>query len=180
MKELQDFWEGIPPVTRWLFASAAASGLLLVWSSNFAYLTVFNFRMFWSFFHFWRPITAMGLAGGVSMHYVFHLMMFYRYSKKLEEGWFRNNTPEYAWFVLFIAAYCVLCGAISRRFEMILLQPTLLMAIMYFWSRINPEREVKFFFGLKFPAIYLPVAFFCFSFILSGGALYVRNEGEAP
>lgn len=51
---------------------------------------------------------------------------------------------------------------------MMLLGEGLLSAIIYFWSRKNPDLVMSFMFGLKFQAIYLPWVLCAFK-VLQGG-----------
>lgn len=45
------------------------------------------------------------------------------------------------------------------------------MTIIYLWAQKNRNSPVSFFFGIRFPAMYLPAVMLAFDFITDGNAL---------
>lgn len=45
------------------------------------------------------------------------------------------------------------------------------MVLIYLWAQKNRTTPVSFFFGIKFPAMYLPAVMAAFDFITDGNAL---------
>ena len=63
------------------------------------------------------------------------------------------------WSVALVMAYF---------FGMMIIGQIITMAIMYTWAQCNKDTIVSFYFGTKFPAMYLPWALLLFNILLGG------------
>ena len=94
------------------------------------------------------------------------LMMFlYNQSKSLESTEFEGRTSDYIFFLLFNA---ILLLPISYFFNFIVLGRSLIMSIIYLWSRKFPNVQMSFYFGIKFMGMYLPWVLCGFELLLGG------------
>lgn len=61
--------------------------------------------------------------------------------------------------------------AINCYFKMAGMWENMSMVLIYLWAQKNRTTPVSFFFGIKFPAMYLPAVVAAFDFITDGNAL---------
>lgn len=90
-----------------------------------------------------------------------------RFGTALESGLFFGRSADY----LFMLLFGVLLFPISFYFSIPLLGSSLIMIMIYYWSRKNPDAEMSFMFGLQFKSRYLPWAMAGFSLIAGGNPI---------
>merc|ERR1712003_45882 len=97
-------------------------------------------------------------------------MFLLRYGASLEREWFVGRKADFVYFVLISATLLHIIGYV---FQWMVLSMGLILAIIYYWSRQNPDVIMSFLFGIKFPAVYLPWALVAMQ-LLMGGSLPVQ------
>jgi hypothetical protein len=113
----------------------------------------------------WRLFTCFFFWGRLSFQFLISMMLLYRHSSSLETTIYDGRKADYVFFLLFSSAFLLLSTALRQS---VILAGGLLSAIVYLWSRKNPELEMSFMFGLRFKAIYLPCVLCGFK-MLQGG-----------
>lgn len=93
------------------------------------------------------------------------MMWLVRYGASIERDTFASDTADYLTFVLFGAL--VLLG-LGHVLGMLILAKPLVLMVIYYWSRKNPDIEMSFLFGLRFKAIYFPWVLVGFNVLMGG------------
>ncbi|KAK9485087.1 Der1-like family-domain-containing protein [Lipomyces starkeyi] len=163
--EIVDFIYSVPPITRLFLLGTVGTTfgtLLNVISSalliNHWPLTIYKLQL-------WRPFTAFFVVGGDPMSKLMEIYMFYTYSKDLEMEKFRGYTADYLYFLTLLGS--AIAGLNYFTGGVAYLAP-LLVALTHTWSQYNPERIVRFYFGITFKAKYLPAVLLAFKLLIEG------------
>lgn len=158
----------MPKITKTLFAGsflftlAAHFGLLSPWS------LILDWQMIWHKFHIWRLGTSFFYCGKVGFPFLINLYFLYSYSLRMETELFERRPADYitmllvCWFVALTIAYFM---------GLMIIGQIITMAIMYTWAQCNKDVVVSFYFGTKFPAMYLPWALLMFNILLGGNGM---------
>jgi Derlin-2/3 len=89
----------------------------------------------------------------------------FRYGVQLETNVYAGRGADYAWFLLSTMAILLASTALLPA---VLLGPSLIMALVYVWSRANATARVSFFGLFAVEGFYLPFALLAWT-LLSGG-----------
>lgn len=95
-----------------------------------------------------------------------------RIGRSLENSKFNGRSSEFFFMLLF----GLLFFPMTLIIPMPILAFPLIMIIIYYWSKLNPDAEMSFLFGLRFKAKYLPWVMLGFS-VLTGGNPFVELLG---
>uniref|UniRef100_A0A6G1SAG7 Derlin n=1 Tax=Aceria tosichella TaxID=561515 RepID=A0A6G1SAG7_9ACAR len=170
MAEIGDWFNQMPPVTRYWFAGSLGLPILCrfsLFSPNSMVLT----SDFLKNLQLWKPLTAVlyyPLTGNQGFHFLMNLYFIYNYSQRLELGYFGGRTADYVFMLLF--NWLALVG-IGWALGMIMLMDPMVMSVIYVYCMINQDQIVSFWFGTRFKARYLPWALFGVNFMLGGGGI---------
>merc|ERR1712086_983269 len=152
---LEAWFQAMPIVTRYTFASLVVVTL----AGNFGLISPMTLALIpqqvFQKFEIWRLVTNMMFMGKLGFGFLIHLMFLYQHSQPLEQFVDSQGQGDYFFFMLCCAAFLNMLGLL---FELYFLGPSLIMAVIYYWSRVHPQAqgEVSFMFGLRFPGVYLP------------------------
>jgi len=119
----------------------------------------------------WRLFTAFFFQR-FGLNFAFQLYFLYRYSFDLETAKFSGRPADYVFFLLFEAGLILILAGfmISADFDrLLLLNASLVMAIVYTWSQYNRNTMVTFFFGVRFKALYFPAVLLLYEFLVLQG-----------
>eukprot|EP00736_Rhodelphis_marinus_P003202 Rmarinus@m.12564 len=149
---IEDWFNGLPLVTKNYFISAVSVTL----AANFGLISWD--RLYWDIplimkFQLWRLITPFLVLGGLGFSLLIVLMMLVRYSQALEQGIFAGRPADYLFCLIFCAISLI---GLNFLIPMPFMGQPLVYALVYVWSRHNPDTIVSFMFGLRFQALYLP------------------------
>jgi Derlin-2/3 len=164
----QDWYRDIPIITKILVT--ATFSLTLFSDHRFGILPSYNLVLLWpqiyNNFQIWRLFTAVVYAGGFSFAYAMHLYMLYSFSLRYEANTIntgaRGSAADYLWMLLIFSVTLWFLGYI---FAMFVLSESLLFAIMYVWSRHEPNSMASIF-GFQFRAIYMPWMYCAFRLLM--------------
>uniref|UniRef100_A0A1I7T265 Derlin n=1 Tax=Caenorhabditis tropicalis TaxID=1561998 RepID=A0A1I7T265_9PELO len=167
--DLENFLLGMPVVTRYWFLASTIVPLL----GRFGFIQMQYMFLQWELvinkFQFWRPLTALiyyPVTPQTGFHWLMMCYFLYNYSKTLERETFRGRSADYLFMLIFNWFFCVgLCMALEIYF---LLEP-MVISVLYVWCQVNKDTIVSFWFGMRFPARYLPWVLWGFNAILRGG-----------
>jgi len=93
------------------------------------------------------------------------MMFLVRYGQSLEQTTFNGRTADYVFCLSFGALALLVIGWILH---LPLLAMSLIMMIIYIWSRKNPNINMSFMFGIQFLSFYFPWVLVAFNFLLGG------------
>merc|ERR1712188_54764 len=171
---MEEFFKKIPPVTRVLFCST----IFLSLAVRFNFLPARALDLSWEplvyQFQIWRLITNFFIHA-LNMQFLINLMFLYKYSGFLEETTFDGRTADYVWFMMF---GCSLLACVGLWLRWGYLGLSMIIMILYYWSRKNPNLEMSFWFGITFKAIYFPWILCMFN-VLMGGTPIMQLLGIA-
>jgi len=164
---VEQWFRGLPPVTRWHFTSA----VIMTLAGNFGLVNPVSIALMresvFSKFEIWRLVTNLMFLGKLGFGFLIHLLFLYQHSQPLEVFIDSQGQGDYLFFLTFTA---LLLNGVGMLFEIYFLGASLIMAVIYYWSRVHPQSqaEVSFMFGLKFPGIYLPWVLTAFTVLMGG------------
>merc|ERR1711871_107955 len=163
--QIAAWWADIPTVARWHFASAAVVTL----ACNFGMVSPLSVALFWenlTSFKPWVLVTNFMHMGKLGFPFLMHMMFLYQYSKKMEE---LQGTIEYLFMLTFCMLVLVVIGL--TLFPSPFMGMSLVMSLIYAWSRTEPTTVVTFMFGLQFQAQYLPWVLTGFALLMGGSPM---------
>ncbi|KAJ3008443.1 UNVERIFIED_CONTAM: hypothetical protein HDU68_003109 [Siphonaria sp. JEL0065] len=162
LDEAQAWFNSIPLVTRYLFASSFALSIAAGAGLVSPYLLFLNWKKVYGSFEVWRLATSF-VWYPLNYSYLTLLYFLYNYSWQLEtSSQFHGRKADYLFFVLFSM---VVILPLSVYLSQVILLESLVVSMLYFWSMNNKEQEVSFFFGLRFKAMFLPWVYIIFDFL---------------
>jgi len=167
MDDFLQMYMDIPPVTRFyvtacLIVNGGAMLNYISWTQLY-----FNYNMILKG-ELWRIITNFLYVGPMGLHFMFHFLFLYRYSRNLEEGSFRGRTADFVFFFLFGMFLLTIAATFVN---VIFLGTALNQMFVYVWARRNPYIRMAFFGMLNFQAPYLPYVLTMFSLALGSSVL---------
>lgn len=129
----------------------------------------YNYELIVQKHQYWRLLSSFFFFGTFSIDFLFHMFFVIRYTRLLEEGFFRGRTADFV-FMLFYAVVTMLIAAatIDTFTKIKFLGHPLSFMMIYLWSR-DPENyyiRLNFFGVLNFSAPYLPWAMLIFSMLI--------------
>lgn len=123
-------------------------------------------------YEIWRVYTCFFL-GGRDLQFLFDIFMLYRNSNDLETDFFFRKTSEYVWALGIINTLIL---ATNYPLQSTVLFSPFTMAIVYLWSRANPNSKVSFFGLINCPAPYLPYAYLFLDLLRGGMPLAIQSS----
>ncbi|GAA5798632.1 hypothetical protein HPULCUR_004037 [Helicostylum pulchrum] len=91
-----------------------------------------------------------------------------RYSRMMEEGFFRNKPADYVWLMLFSASLLIALSIFVPFAYLPFMGSALSFTMVYIWARRNPYVRLNFLGLIIFTAPYLPWVLLLFSLCLGG------------
>merc|ERR1712166_700513 len=163
---LEAWFQAMPIVTRYTFASLVVVTL----AGNFGLISPMTLALIpkqvFNNFEIWRLVTNMMFMGKLGFGFLMHLMFLHNHSPALEEHIDRSEGPGA--YLFFIICSVVTLNVLGVLFEAPFLGMSLIMSIIYFWSRCFAAQEVTFMFGIKFEGFYLPWVLVVFTVVMGG------------
>jgi len=165
---IEDWWRSMPFVTKWLFAGSlfvtlAANFHLIHWAN----LTL-DFDLIYQKFHIWRFVTAFLFHGKLGFPFLINLMFLVQYGASVERNTFGNNIADYLCFILFSAGLLMIPAYLL---ELRILGESLILAIVYVWSRKNPNNQMNLMGMFNFESIYFPWVLIGFRLLMGGSPM---------
>eukprot|EP00049_Salpingoeca_infusionum_P005673 m.95206 g.95206 ORF g.95206 m.95206 type:complete len:244 (+) comp13047_c0_seq1:181-912(+) len=163
-----EWYKTIPSITRTLCTAV----LVTTVAGNFGlvspYSLILSFRQVWYDFEIWRPITSALFFGKLGFPFLINLFFLYSYARRCEEGVFQGAPGDFVWMltILWVALLVV-----AFVFSFMLIGIPLTIGVLYVWSKVNADVTVSFWFGSKFPAMYLPWVLWAFSILMGGNGM---------
>ncbi|RKP13328.1 Derlin [Piptocephalis cylindrospora] len=160
-----DWFKELPPVTRVFVLCTTVVTLAVQLKLVDWYHLFYNGSLVFRTGQYWRLVTTFLYFGNFSLDWVFHMYFTVRYSRLLEETWFRHRVSDYVWLNLFACISLLILEPFSKN---PFLGYTLTYVIVYLWSRREPYARMNFMGLFIFRAPYLPWVLLMFNFLISG------------
>ncbi|CEI89232.1 Der1-like protein [Rhizopus microsporus var. microsporus] len=165
---LETWFSDIPPITRIYISLSCFTSIVVHLGLVHPLQLWLNYESIVNEFQWWRLITNFFYFGPLSLDFFFHIFFLARYSRMMEEGFYRHKPADYAWLILFSASTLLLCSIILPYAYIPFLGSSLAFTMVYIWSRRNPYIRLNFLGLVVFSAPYLPWVLLLFSMTLSG------------
>lgn len=167
--QVTDWYHGIPIVTKFLFTAAfviTCCGNMNVIPIQSCYIT---YELVWKRFEIWRLFTGVFFIGKFSFNFLTSMLFLYRYSSALESEEYEARTADYAFAIVFQIVVLWMAALFQDFYPLYFIGKSLIMGLVYIWSRINKDVTVTFFFGIKFQGIMLPWVLMLFHMLMGAG-----------
>ncbi|KAL0095626.1 Der1-like family-domain-containing protein [Phycomyces blakesleeanus] len=171
---IETWYTDIPPITRIYITAACFTSLAVQLGFVHPLHLWLNYDRILYDFQWWRLVTNFLYFGPISIDYFFHMFFLARYSRMMEEGFFRNKPADYVWLLVFSAGALILLSFIIPHAYIPFLGSPLAFTMVYIWARRNPYVRLNFLGLIVFRAPHLPWVLLCFS-LLFGGQLPVGD-----
>ncbi|CAJ1447581.1 unnamed protein product [Effrenium voratum] len=126
----------------------------------------------------WRLLTPVLFFGTFSFQFLFQMYFFTSFSSKLEQNEAFSQPGDYLFFLLLqILLLDVISLALSWPTGLPMLGPSLVFAILYYWSRREPYAKLSFF-SFAIQGYQFPFALIFFQ-LLIGGNIWMDLLGLA-
>lgn len=114
-------------------------------------------------FQIWRLVTGFFYHGKLGLPFLINMYFLWTHSKELETIEFAGRTADYLFFIILSLALSLVAAVLLGWG---LIGGCVIFAIIYYWSRKNPERPMSFMFGIRFKGFYLPWVLIAFRFLI--------------
>ncbi|KAI8048294.1 Der1-like family-domain-containing protein [Syncephalis plumigaleata] len=165
LSEVRTWYTSLPVNTRFIFTATLAVPIVAHFNIVQPYWLVFIWSPIVNKFQLWRLVTSF-FYNRLGFGLLMNLYFIYQHSMELETVTFAGRPADYAFFLLF-------CGIVSTigaaLLDLIVLNDSLVLAIVHYWSLRNSERIVNFMFGMRFKAKYLAAVLIGYELLISGG-----------
>lgn len=169
-----DWFMEIPVVTRMWTIGIAASAVLEQCNVVTKMDLMFNYKKVVFGGEYWRLITTFIYFGPLSLDLIFYAFFVTRYSRELEENFYRNRTRDYVWILIVTAMPLLMISPYFNRNGIQFLGPHLSNCLIYLWARRNPTVQLSFLGLFTFTAPYLPWVLGIFSVMVNGSDYKVQ------
>mmetsp|Transcript_40039 Transcript_40039/g.45721 ORF Transcript_40039/g.45721 Transcript_40039/m.45721 type:complete len:233 (+) Transcript_40039:97-795(+) len=159
---LQEFLRDTPIVTRnFLILSVLLTILCSIDIVPHVRL-LFNTKLILQKYQVWRLFTNFLYFGPFGIHTCFELLIFYRYSTRLEAHNFRGRSIDYLYFIL---VGCTMLTIAAPFCGMFMMSSSLSFMLLYLWSRRKSGMQM-WILGLRLTAPYVPWFFMFINFVM--------------
>lgn len=165
----EQWYRSLPTLTRWGLTVIFLTTVLVMTEILNPQLIILHWPLIWSRLQLWRLFTCVFFFGPFSFNMVFQLYFFTSFGSKLERNEIMTDTPgEYLIFLLFqVVTLSVLSLVLAWPNGMPLLGPSLIFAIIYYWSRREPYAQLSFF-SFQLQGFQFPFALLFFQLLMGG------------
>lgn len=174
----EQWYKGLPPLTRIGLTTFFVVTVLVQLEILDPMLIFLNWPLVINKLQVWRLLTSVAFFGKFSFQFLFQMYFFSSFSSKLERNEIFNQPGDYLFFLLTqILLLDVISLVLAWPVGFPSLGPSLVFAILYYWSRREPYAMLNFFsFNIK--GYQFPFALVFFQ-LLIGGSIWVDLLGLA-
>ena len=165
----ENWYRNLPPVTRVLLTAVFATTCLVQVGVLNPYLITLDWKLVGKSYHIWRPLTAALFFGKFSFQFVMALYFLSSFGGKLERSdRFIAAPADFVFFLFFITITCAcLSVVLNWPSGYPLLGQPVIFAIMYYWSRCEPEARLSVY-GFEIKGYQFPFAMMLFTVLVGG------------
>ncbi|KAF4722818.1 ER-associated protein degradation protein [Perkinsus olseni] len=165
----EGWYRGLPIVTRGIFTAMFITTCLVQMGLLNPMLVILDWRLVYEKFNIWRIFTSVLFLGKFSFNFVMQLYFFTSFGSKLERSDRFSAMPgDYAYFAVVVTfLIAVLSIFLNYPSGLPLLGSSFIFAIIYYWSRIEPNAQLSFF-GFVIQGYQFPFALMLFTMLMGG------------
>ena len=165
MSEIKEFYNSIPPFTRYFMTGVFIQSFAMTYKFVSPYSLLLSFeQVFQLKSQFWRLFTTFLFAGPFSQGFLFSLLMMYFSLSKIEMH-FKAKHAEFMTLILFCAVVCTFYAFIYG--EYMVMHKSFLFALMYCWCKLEPDMTVSLW-GFPVKSANLPWVMLFLSILTAG------------
>jgi len=164
MDDIAAAWNDIPPVTKTILVPSVLMPFVMRFYPDSVGYLWYNIEAVLTKGQIWRCVTAFFFRQ-LGFSFLLNMFFLYRHMKQLEEEEYRGKRADFIWMMILLMLGILILGGIGKQ---PVLSESLLMAILYVWSRKFPDVNMTFMFGLRFKSQYLVWVLTAYHFILGG------------
>lgn len=174
----EKWYKNLPPLTRIGLTAIFATTVLVQLEILNPMLIALNWPLVINKLQVWRLLSSVLFFGTFSFQFLFQLYFFSSFSSKLESNEIFNRPGDYLFFLLCqIILLDVISLALAWPNGFPMLGPSLVFAILYYWSRREPYAMLNFF-SFTIKGYQFPFALIFFQ-LLIGGNIWMDLLGLA-
>jgi len=165
----EQWYKGLPIVTRYGVTIIFVTTVLVQLEVINPVLLILNWQLIMQKMQLWRIFTSVFFFGPFSFNLIFQLYFFTSFGTKLERNEIFDSFPgEYLLFMIMqIVLLSLLSLLLAYPTGLPMLGPSLVFAIIYYWSRREPYATLSFFsFNIK--GYQFPFALMFFQMLMGG------------
>lgn len=162
---VEAWYKSIPIITRTYLTLATITSAAVTFDLVHPLHLYLNFSLIAKQYQFWRLITSFLFFDRFGINFFFHVYFLYFYCRRLEEHSFHGRSADFLFMVIVGSLLMLLIGPVL---ELPFLSHSLVVMILYNWSRRNPHEQLRLYGLVTVSASYLPLVLFVLSFMLGG------------
>jgi Derlin-2/3 len=164
------WFKALPPLTKGGLVAIFTTTVLVVLGVLNPMLIILDWTLILGKVHVWRLLSCVLFFGKFSFPFLMQLYFFTSFSSKLERHErFTQRPGDYLFFLLtVILLLCAISLVLAWPTGEPLLGPSLVFAIVYYWSRCEPEARLSFW-GFEIKGFQFPFVLMAFTLLMGGG-----------
>eukprot|EP01091_Cochliopodium_minus_P000691 TRINITY_DN10605_c0_g1_i1.p1 TRINITY_DN10605_c0_g1~~TRINITY_DN10605_c0_g1_i1.p1 ORF type:complete len:224 (-),score=24.23 TRINITY_DN10605_c0_g1_i1:38-709(-) len=126
-------------------------------------------------FEIWRLITNFLYFDKFGLNFIFQMLFLIPHCIHLEKNDFAGRTGSFVYMFIYLCFSLLIVGFSLFYFSLlriIFLGPSLSFAVVYIWSRRNPDTPMSFLGVINFKAPYLPIFILVIGFLLGQSPVF--------
>jgi len=165
---LETWYNNIPIITRTYLTLCAVTSFAVTFDILSPYQLYLNFALIFRSSQYWRLLSNFLFFDRFNLNFFFHIYFLYFYCRRLEENSFHGKSSDFLYMMLF---GCTLMLFVAPLFDLPFLSQSLIMLLLYIWSRRNPLERLRLYGLFTIGAAYLPYIFLALTFMLGGNPI---------
>eukprot|EP00761_Pharyngomonas_kirbyi_P012902 gb/GECH01012929.1/.p1 GENE.gb/GECH01012929.1/~~gb/GECH01012929.1/.p1 ORF type:complete len:240 (+),score=37.00 gb/GECH01012929.1/:1-720(+) len=168
MVNFENWYSNIPIITRTYLTLTAITSLAVTFDVLTPFDLYLNFQNVYNNFQLWRLITNFLFFDRVSINFVFHVYFLYHYCRRLEEHSFQGRSADFLFMMIFGSGIMLM---LAPLLDLPFLSHSLVVMVLYVWSRHNPRQHLQIYGLFTIRAPYLAYVLLGISALLGGGMI---------
>eukprot|EP01027_Heterolobosea_sp_BB2_P003846 GEZU01005796.1.p1 GENE.GEZU01005796.1~~GEZU01005796.1.p1 ORF type:complete len:234 (-),score=24.20 GEZU01005796.1:164-865(-) len=161
----ESWYKSIPVITRTYLTLSVITSAAVTFDLLSPFHLYLNFQLVFKQFQFWRLLTNFLFFDKFSINFIFHVYFLYIYCRRLEEHSFHGRSADFLNMILFGSIMMLI---ISPFLGLPFLSQSLVIMVLYVWSRLNPHQNLRIYGLFTVAAPYLAYVLLGLSVMLGG------------
>jgi Derlin-2/3 len=140
MVNFETWYYSIPVITRTYLTLSTLTSFAVTFDLLSDLQLYLNFSLVFKNFQVWRLLTNFLFFDKFSINFVLHLYFLYFYCRRLEEHSFHRKSADFLYLMLFGSVIMLFIAPLLRLY---FLSHSLVIMLVYVWSRRNPHEQLR-------------------------------------
>jgi Derlin-2/3 len=164
----EQWYKNLPPLTRIGLTTFFCITVLVQLDILDPQLVFLDWQLVINKLQVWRLLTSVTFFGPFSFQFMFQMYFFSSFSSKLEKNEVFQNSADYLFFLLMQTVLLdIISLVLAWPTGVKTLGPSLVFAILYYWSRREPYAQLSFF-SFTIKGYQFPFALVFFQLLIGG------------